>query len=257
MCRDCGCSTSTHPLFLKEQNAKNVVGKLTLKRTIEVEESIFQKNQSLALKNREQFAQRNMSVINVMSSPGSGKTTLLSKLLSSLKDEVRLSVLVGDQETTIDQDRYLNAGVDAKQINTRSACHLNASQIEESLKTLPPDLEMLVIENVGNLVCPAVFDLGEEIKIAVLSTPEGEEKPLKYPVLFHDADIIVITKIDLINVLDYNLLEAVQNIRTLNTKAPVFLVSTKTGEGLDDLKNDILSRRNKRSGHVLSNSGHS
>jgi hydrogenase nickel incorporation protein HypB len=240
MCKDCGCSTAMHPLFLGSQVPPNIVGTIKLNqnttRKLSVEESIFQKNQNLAAENRLAFKHRNLKVINVMSSPGSGKTTLLSLLLGEMKNNVRLAVLVGDQETSIDADRYLQNGVQAVQINTHAACHLDAQRIQSHLEKLPETLQLLIIENVGNLVCPAVFDLGEELKVALLSTPEGEEKPLKYPVLFHDADLILLTKSDLLLVLDYNLDLVMKNLRSINTKAPIILCSTKTGQGIAEIK---------------------
>jgi hydrogenase nickel incorporation protein HypB len=143
---------------------------------------------------------------------------------------------VGDQETDIDASRLIAAGLTSYQINTHSACHLDAHRVGHAMEHLPlQSLSWIVIENVGNLVCPAVFDLGETFKIALLSTPEGEEKPLKYPVLFHDADLIVITKSDLIPHLDFNRELLMQNIRSLNSSVPVIFCSNKTGEGLIDL----------------------
>jgi len=239
MCKDCGCSTATHPLFPGSQQKLKISGTIKSTRKISIEESLFQKNQNNASENRQFFATEKLKVINVMSSPGSGKTTLLSKLLGEMKEHYSLAVLVGDQETTIDADRYAKQGVLAKQINTHAACHLDAKRIRENLVDLPNHLQLLVIENVGNLVCPAVFDLGEELKIALLSTPEGEEKPLKYPVLFHDADVIVLSKCDLIEVLNYDLDLVTKNIRSLNPSAPLILCSTKSGLGISELKETL------------------
>jgi len=239
MCKDCGCSTATHPLFPGSQQKRKISGSIKPSRKITVEESLFQKNQNEAIENRKLFNQENLKVINVMSSPGSGKTTLLSNLLGEMKNHYPLAVLVGDQETSIDADRYAKEGVFAKQINTHAACHLDAKRIRENLNDLPNNLKLIVIENVGNLVCPAVFDLGEKLKVALLSTTEGEEKPLKYPVLFHDADIIVLSKCDLIDVLEYDLELVTKNIRSLNPSAPLVLCSTKTGAGISELRTTI------------------
>lgn len=282
MCKDCGCSTATHPLFQHVHNhghshdhdhdhdhehdhghvhehdhshdhghththgshshtheprqATLPLAPFANKRRVSVEQSIFQKNQDLAAKNRDAFAKLGLVVFNVMSSPGSGKTSLLSRILPRLAEKHRLAVVVGDQETDIDAERLKRAGLTSFQINTHAACHLDAHRIAHAMEHLPvAELDWVVIENVGNLVCPAVFDLGEQIKIALLSTPEGEEKPLKYPVLFHDADLVVITKSDLIPHLDYDPALVERNIRSLNPSAPLLFCSLKTGAGLEEL----------------------
>lgn len=233
MCKDCGCSNVQHELFK--------VKPIGVLRKIDVEESLFQKNQKQAALNREGFKKKGWIVFNVMSSPGAGKTSLLSHILPELNERHPLAVVVGDQETEIDAERLQKAGLRSVQINTHSACHLDAERVGSVLNDLEGNnqLEWVFIENVGNLVCPAVFDLGEKIKVALLSTPEGEEKPLKYPVLFHDADVIVITKSDLIPVLDYNSQKLESNIRTRNQKAKIIYCSLKTGQGLMELKAEL------------------
>jgi hydrogenase nickel incorporation protein HypB len=249
MCKDCGCSTVQHRLFSTDAHPPAGLPLLVLpqkdattnKRRIEVEESLFEKNQSLAKKNREVFAERNLKVFNVMSSPGAGKTTLLTKILPALSKDKKIRVMVGDQATSIDADRLRAAGVDAIQINTHSACHLDADRIAKTLEAEgKAEFDWLVIENVGNLVCPAVFDLGENIRVAILSTAEGEEKPLKYPVLFSEADLIIITKSDLLPHLDYDPKLVVRNCRTMNSRAPILFCSSRTGEGLEELQKEIL-----------------
>lgn len=203
---------------------------------ISVEESLFQKNAHLAFHNRELFQQRDWKVFNMMSSPGSGKTTLLCSLLPLLKKTHSLAVIVGDQETSLDAERMQAAGIASHQINTHSACHLDAERVGNLLRGLELHPKTWIfIENVGNLVCPAVFDLGEAKKIAVLSVTEGEEKPLKYPVLFQDADLIVITKSDLLPHLDFDSKLLEKNLRTQNKKAPIVFCSARTGQGLSDL----------------------
>ncbi len=247
MCTDCGCTTATHPVFLKPHSHTPLL-RLTLPppapevRRISVEASIFEKNQRKAVQNRTWFAEQKLLVWNVMSSPGAGKTTLLCRVLPDLANEHPLAVIVGDQETSIDAERLQKAGLQSIQINTHAACHLDASRIAEAVHSLPIDqLDLLVIENVGNLVCPAVFDLGETKKIALLSTAEGEEKPLKYPVLFHDADLVVITKSDLIPHLDYAVDVVIQNVRSQNPTAPIVFCSVRTGEGLETLIEHLQS----------------
>jgi hydrogenase nickel incorporation protein HypB len=233
VCRDCGCSLAPErqpTLGLKEQMAG-----LTLSATkkISVEESVYQKNQLLAQKNQKRFLEVGLKVFNVMSSPGSGKTTLLSKILSQKELASNTLVIVGDQETDIDAKRFKNAGVRAVQINTKSACHLDAERVANVIGAENLDgVSWLVIENVGNLVCPAAFDLGEQLKVAVLSVTEGEEKPLKYPALFQDADLVVISKCDLLPYLQYDKELLLSNIKKQNSRAPILFVSAVTGEGL-------------------------
>jgi hydrogenase nickel incorporation protein HypB len=226
MCRDCGCETANKA----KQEAK----------TIALEAEILAKNDSLAKQNREYFDQHHIRVVNIISSPGSGKTLLLEKTLKYLKNT---AVIIGDQEQSFDADRIAAQGGRVLQLNTHSSCHLNAQMIYEQLdRFITPDLDLLIIENVGNLVCPAAFYLGEHAKIAILSTPEGEEKPIKYPVLFHEAQLIVINKIDLADVLDWNREKCLNYIRKVNPKSPILELSAKTEKGISPwinfLKND-------------------
>jgi len=242
MCKDCGCSTTRHRLLsdfnINHQHGPSLprVSLPVKKRRISVEESLFEKNQKLAQANRRRFHAQELVVFNVMSSPGAGKTTLLGRLLPKLALDYRLAVIVGDQETSIDSDRLRAAGIDAYQINTHSACHLDAKRVIDTVNNLDLNgLDWLIIENVGNLVCPAVFDLGENFRIALLSTTEGEEKPLKYPVLFHEAHLIAVTKSDLLPHLDFNQALLVENLRKMNSHAPIIFCSSKTSEGLEHL----------------------
>jgi hydrogenase nickel incorporation protein HypB len=259
MCRDCGCSSRSLILnqntddFLNETiNFKNIKSvsvqspslhsesptQINNLRKISVEESIFQKNLTLAKKNELLFTRSGLRVFNFMSSPGSGKTTLLTKVLPLIKEKVL--VLVGDQETNFDADRLNKAGLNSIQINTNSSCHLDAERIAKAL----PENELinykyLIIENVGNLVCPAAFSLGEQFKVAVLSVTEGEEKPLKYPLLFEDAHLIVITKIDLLPYLNFDQDLLISNIRKKNIKAKIIFVSSQNGNGIEELKSEL------------------
>jgi hydrogenase nickel incorporation protein HypB len=249
MCKDCGCLTATHPVFATGTTHRHSHdhshdhththdhphghGNAGSTRRIQVEETLFMQNQRFAEDNRKFFSHLNLKVFNVMSSPGSGKTALLCTVLPMLAQAHPLAVVVGDQETDMDAARLRKAGLTSFQINTHSACHLDAHRVRHAVEQLPlQELAWLVIENVGNLVCPAVFDLGETFKVALLSTPEGEEKPLKYPVLFHDADLVVVTKSDLVPYLDFDSALLLHNIRTLNPTVPVVFCSVKTGEGL-------------------------
>jgi hydrogenase nickel incorporation protein HypB len=169
-----------------------------------------------------------------MSSPGSGKTTLLEKTLGRLPAGLRPAVLVGDQETDLDAQRLRGTGGRVKQINTYSSCHLDAAMIARELAAHEEDpVNMLLIENVGNLVCPAAFDLGEHVRVAVLSVTEGEDKPVKYPVLFNNADAVVITKIDLVPHLDWDRDACHSYIRKSGSRARIIELSARTGEGMD------------------------
>jgi hydrogenase nickel incorporation protein HypB len=196
--------------------------------------SLMQTNDDIAQANRLWLYNHNIKAYNIISSPGSGKTYLLEKTLAALKSDLSLAVLVGDQCTQNDALRLQKTGVPVKQINTISTCHLDARMIAQELNIFVHDLapRILLIENVGNLVCPAAFDLGETAKIAILSTTEGEDKPQKYPLLFREAAAVVITKMDLVPHLDWNLAQTIENIRRLNSHAPIFTVSAKTGEGM-------------------------
>lgn len=253
MCRDCGCSTAS--VFRSERKSVQSVGAFRSAdaatdtprsvtnsnsvREIKVEESIFLKNQGLAALNRKRFADSKTRVFNFMSSPGAGKTTLLSKLLPLIKNEsgLEIVVLVGDQETSLDANRLMASGLDAIQINTHSSCHLDAARVIEHLPNERlATADWVVIENVGNLVCPAVFDLGEKIKVALLSVTEGEEKPLKYPVLFQDANLIIVTKTDLLPHLDFDSELLVSNLRSQNPNAPIIFTSSKDGHGLTEIQ---------------------
>ncbi len=247
MCRDCGCNTASVFRNERKQNVNlSVLGWHAQNdsiRKVRIEESIFLKNQQTATNNRARFRSLNNRVFNIMSSPGAGKTTLLSKILPaiSIENSTRIVVLVGDQETSLDAERLKESGLQAIQINTHSACHLDASRVAEHLpQSLLKAVDWVVIENVGNLVCPAVFDLGEQTKVALLSVTEGEEKPLKYPVLFQDAHLIVVTKTDLIPHLDVDIDLLVSNLRQQNSSAPIVFCSARSGEGLETLKKSII-----------------
>lgn len=177
--------------------------------------------------------------INLMSSPGAGKTCLLERTLTALQGALRLAVLEGDMTTELDAERLRACGVPVIAITTGRACHLDANLVAAGLQQLEQasglsQLDILMIENVGNLVCPAEFPLGEHAKVALVSITEGEDKPLKYPLMFHAADCIVVTKLDLLPYLKFNVALLIANIRQVNAHAPVFVLSAETGEGLDE-----------------------
>ncbi len=229
MCRDCGCDSANQ--------VAHFVQLVEVPRKLRLEQFVLAKNDRIARENRAWFEKQGMRVLNLISSPGSGKTLLLEKSAQFLRGEshkFKMAILTGDQEKDFDAQRLKAAGAEVLQLNTLSSCHLDASMIQKQLGIfVRPDLPLLVIENVGNLVCPAAFDLGESQKIALLSTPEGEDKPSKYPLLFHEAALIVLTKIDLIPYLDWSLELCEQHIRRVNATAPILHVSAKTGEGME------------------------
>jgi hydrogenase nickel incorporation protein HypB len=195
----------------------------------------MQANQNWADDNREAFFRHGVYVVNLMSAPGAGKTTVLEKTIGRLKDDFRLGVIEGDLVTSIDADRIAALGVPSYQITTGSVCHLDARMVHNAIhKFAIDDLNLLFIENVGNLVCPAEFELGEDLKIMVYSTVEGAEKPKKYPLMFHEADAVILNKIDLLPYSGVSLEELMRNVREVNPWAPIFPVSCRTGEGLND-----------------------
>jgi hydrogenase nickel incorporation protein HypB len=201
-------------------------------RIIQVERDILGKNNKLAAENRARFAADNLLVFNMVSSPGAGKTSLLVRAVSDLKKSFPIGVIEGDQQTSNDAERIRATGVPAVQINTGKGCHLDAAMVDEAYGKLPwLNDGVLFIENVGNLVCPAAFDLGEACKIVVFSTTEGEDKPLKYPDMFAASSLMLINKIDLAPVLDFDLARTIENARRVNPGIEVLTLSARTGEG--------------------------
>lgn len=207
-----------------------------MSRKIEVEKSVLSKNDRLALRLREDFDCKNIKVINLVSSPGSGKTAWLLKTLEALQQRGRrAAALVGDLETDRDARRLADSGAPVRQIRTQGMCHLEAQMIEQHLEGWDLEgVEFLFLENVGNLVCPIGFDLGQHLKVLLLSTPEGEDKPLKYPPAFAWADIVLLTKMDLAAATEFDLDFALQNIRNSNPQVSVLQTSARTGQGLEE-----------------------
>jgi hydrogenase nickel incorporation protein HypB len=204
-------------------------------RMVQIEMDIMSKNDGYAAQNRARFAASGQLALNLVSSPGSGKTSLLVRTLEDLKDEMALGVIEGDQQTANDADRIRATGVPAVQLNTGKGCHLDAHMVGHALDDLPlDDGGVLFIENVGNLVCPAGFDLGEAHKVVVLSVTEGEDKPLKYPDMFAAADLMLLNKIDLLPHLDFEVDAAIANARQINPSIRVLQVSARSGQGMED-----------------------
>lgn len=198
-----------------------------------LEKEILAKNNRVAERNRGWFEGRNILALNLVSSPGSGKTTLLERTIRDLKDDIPIHVVEGDQETIHDAKRIRATGCKVVQINTGTGCHLEADMLARGLKELnPPQNSILMIENVGNLVCPALFDLGERAKVAVLSVTEGEDKPLKYPHMFRAADVMILNKIDLLPYVEFSVDKCIEYARQVNPHIQVFQMSATRGEGL-------------------------
>ena len=207
---------------------------------VEVLEKILGENDRTAEANRSDFHDAGVQVVNLMSSPGAGKTTLLREVLLRLGSSLRVGIVEGDVETSIDADRLAGLGAPVSLINTANGfggeCHLDATMVRSALPRLPlADLDLVVIENVGNLVCPAEFDVGEHARAMVFSVTEGEEKPLKYPVMFRSADVVIINKVDLLPYLDFDLELFHSNLRDVNPDVRTIETSAKTGAGIDDV----------------------
>lgn len=220
-------------------------------RMVQIEQDILGKNNEYAQNNKAMLAAKGMLSLNLVSSPGSGKTTLLTRTLTDLKDEFPMVVIEGDQETSNDAQRIRATGAKAIQINTGKGCHLDAHQVGHAIEHLnPDDTSVLFIENVGNLVCPAAFDLGEAHKVAILSITEGEDKPIKYPDMFHAADLLLLNKIDLLPYLDFDMEKCIDYAKKVNPSIQILKVSATTGQGMDDWYQWIkLSRQSKLIGY--------
>ena len=226
---------------------------LSQDRIVRIEQDIFAKNDAHAADNRRYFARTRTFVLNLVSSPGSGKTTLLVRAIEELKERCPVAVIEGDQQTSHDADRIRATNVPAVQVNTGKGCHLDAHMVAHALDDMPLTPNgLLFIENVGNLVCPAGFDLGEAHKVAILSVTEGEDKPIKYPDMFAAADLMVLNKIDLLPYVDFDVEKAIGYARQVNPAIEVVQVSARTGEGLSDLY-DWISARSGRGSTLLRN----
>ena len=206
---------------------------LSQSRMVQIEQDILGKNNEYANANRRYFAAKGVLALNLVSSPGSGKTTLLTRSINDLMTEVSLSVIEGDQQTANDAERIRQTGAKAIQVNTGKGCHLDAHMVGHALESLqPPEGSVLFIENVGNLVCPAAFDLGEAHKVVILSVTEGEDKPIKYPDMFYAADLMLLNKIDLLPHLNFDVNKCIDYALRVNPRIKVLQVSATTGEGM-------------------------
>jgi len=242
MCDTCGCSQPADAVTYRRPGEGHDHGHhhehhhhdTPTSRTVHVELDLLSRNNSLADRNRGWFEAKGILALNLVSSPGSGKTTLLERTISDLKDELNLAVIEGDQQTLNDADRIAATGAPVLQINTGHGCHLDAGMIRRATRELDPaDGSVLMIENVGNLVCPALFDLGEAAKIVIISTTEGTDKPQKYPMMFAAADVCLINKTDLLPYVDFDVDACEAHARAVNPGLTFLRVSATTGEGLE------------------------
>ena len=214
---------------------------------VEIETNILAKNDEYAHTNRHTFSHKGIFALNLVSSPGSGKTTLLTETIELIKNKLSIAVIEGDQQTANDADRIRATGVPAIQVNTGKGCHLDAHMAGHAVDHLNvEDYSLLFIENVGNLVCPSAFDLGEDHKVAILSVTEGEDKPIKYPDMFAASDLMLLNKIDLLPYLDFDLEACIAYAKKVNPTIKIIQVSAKSGEGMEEWIDWLLSQRKAR-----------
>jgi hydrogenase nickel incorporation protein HypB len=203
-------------------------------KTLNVNEDILNANDVLAENLKNRFSQSNVFVMNLMSSPGAGKTSIILKIIQALANKFKIGVIEGDIASDVDSRKIAETGVDVLQVNTKGACHLDANMILSATNSLGLDgKQLLIIENVGNLVCPAEFQLGEDIKVMILSIPEGHDKPLKYPLMFTESNALILNKIDLLSHTDFDMSELRKTVMAMNPTIQIFSVSAKTGEGTE------------------------
>jgi hydrogenase nickel incorporation protein HypB len=232
MCNTCGCTPADQQHEHDEHHHHHEPD--GLRSTVAVEADILSRNNRLAAGNRALFREKGILALNLVSSPGSGKTTLLERTLRDVGEEFRCAVIEGDQQTDNDARRIAATGVPVQQINTGASCHLDAHMVGHALEQFELDnLDILFIENVGNLVCPAAFDLGEAHKVVVLSVTEGEDKPLKYPHMFRVADLLLINKTDLLPHLEFDLEACLRAARSINPGIAILELSARSGEGME------------------------
>jgi hydrogenase nickel incorporation protein HypB len=242
MCTDCGCAVVNyeevqihahdhpHPHEHPHEHHHHENGRKGEQRTIEIHQGILSKNDRFAERNRGYFLAKNLLVLNVLSSPGSGKTALLQRTISDLGKRIPTAVVVGDLETDNDAQRLRQTGAQAVQITTGNVCHLEAEMVAKAIAKINLEgIKLLIIENVGNLVCPAAYDLGENLRLVLLSVTEGEDKPLKYPTMFKSADIVIVNKIDIAEAVGFDRELAIANIKQVAPQATILEVSARTG----------------------------
>jgi hydrogenase nickel incorporation protein HypB len=227
MCATCGCSGDTHQHEHSHSHSHGT--------TLRLGEAVLARNQAYAKQNRAWFGERDILALNVLASPGAGKTTLLERTIRELGGRLPISVIEGDQATSRDADRVRAAGAAALQINTGVACHLDAHGVGHALETLrPPEGSLVIIENVGNLICPALFDLGEEKRVLVSSVTEGEDKPIKYPHMFRSADLVLLNKVDLLPHVEFSVERFRGYVEEVQPRARILEISATRGDGIGD-----------------------
>ncbi len=242
MCTTCGCG-STETVNHQHTSKENATDTADL-RLVQLEKDVLGKNKRYAAKNRQYLQQHEIFALNIISSPGSGKTSLLTATIDALKDQLDINVIEGDQSSELDAERIRSSGAKAIQINTGKGCHLDAHQVGHAIEDLnPADKGVLFIENVGNLVCPAPFDLGEAYKVVMLSVTEGEDKPLKYPDIFYAADLMIINKTDLLPYVDFNMDKCVEYAKQINPNLIIIELSATKGDGLSEWVQWIKAQR--------------
>ncbi|MEG1507470.1 MAG: hydrogenase nickel incorporation protein HypB [Akkermansia sp.] len=253
MCKECGCNNETDETNViinghahEQHQYQHQNHAHAHPHTEHIHLPILDANDRLAERNRGFFEAKNLWVINVLSSPGSGKTALLQQTATLLKGRLRIGIIVGDLATENDAERLKKADIPVIQITTGNMCHLDAGMIAQAAQELPlDDLDVLIIENVGNLVCPAAYDLGENLRVVLLSTTEGEDKPLKYPPMFHTANIAIITKMDLADATGFDHQQALDNLAKVAHHAHIVALSAKTGEGMQAWCEEIIAQRHQ------------
>lgn len=244
MCKDCGCTIEPHA-HSHAHSHEHPNPQLNDPKTIEVITKILDVNDKQAAHNREHLEAHGVLGVNLMSSPGSGKTTLLEATID--EGSIKLAVIEGDLETNQDADRITAKGAIAHQITTGQACHLDAHMVHEGLHHVPLDgLDVLFVENVGNLVCPASYDVGTHCNVVLLSVPEGDDKPAKYPVMFRTADVLLITKCDLLPHFDFDVQKAIKETRKLNPRVDIIEIDSKSGRGIDKWVNYLKMKKSLR-----------
>lgn len=243
MCGLCGCGEGDHLSFHHGAESPNTHHHRSDK-VIQVEQDLLAKNNQYACANRQFFLEKKIIAINLMSSPGSGKTTLLTKTITDLKHQIGMAVAVGDQQTDYDAKTIQSTGAEAIQINTGQVCHLDAHMLLHSIEHLSlQERSVLFIENVGNLVCPALFDLGETYRVVILSVTEGDNKPLKYPEMFCKADLLLLTKMDLLPYVPFDVNACIAYARKINPSVEIFSLSASSGEGLNSWYQWLITKQ--------------
>ena len=209
-------------------------------RIVELRQSVFADNDADADRLRSELSAKGTTLINIMSSPGSGKTTLLLALIPRLREKVRLGVMEADIDSAVDADAIRAAGADAVQLHTGGMCHLDADMTRQGIDALGGEYELIFLENIGNLVCPAEFDTGAHLNITILSVPEGDDKPLKYPLMYEKCDLLIVSKTDVQQYFDFSIEKLTQNAKMRNPNIAILPVSAKTGAGMDELAECII-----------------